>query len=97
EADIEFIGETYDRRLLDVNIDYFGEPTDVDDNDRVIVLLSPTVNGLTPRSANFFVVGFFFGLDLFPPNASGCPECRFSNGGEIFYGPVPDPDGQFSN
>ena len=96
-ADIEFLGETYDRRLYNVVSDYFGEPTDVDDNGQVIVLLTPTVNGLTAPGSDGVVVGFFFGLDLFPPNASDCPECRFSNGSEIFYGVVADPDGEFSD
>ncbi len=63
----------------------------------MIVLLSPTVNALTPRGANGVIVGFFFGLDLFPPNAPDCPECRFSNGAELFYGLVPDPSGQFGD
>ncbi len=97
DADIEFLGELYDRRLLDVDLDFFGEPTDVDNNGQVIVLLSPTVNKLTPRGAAGVIVGFFFGLDLFPPNAANCPECRFSNGAELFYGLVPDPSGQFSD
>lgn len=97
QADIEFLGEIYDRRLYNVDTDYFGEPTDVDGNGKVIVLLTPTVNGLTEPESEGVVVGFFFGLDLFPPNASGCPECRFSNGSEIFYGVVADPDGEFSD
>jgi len=96
-ADIEFLGETYDRRLYNVDVDYFGEPTDVDGNEKVIILLTPTVNGLTERGANGVVVGFFFGLDLFSPNASGCSECAFSNGSEVFYGVVPDPNGDFSD
>ena len=97
EADIEFLGDTYDSRLYEVDVDYFGEPTDVDGNEKVIVLLTPTVNGLTPPGSEGVVVGFFFGLDLFPPNAAGCPECRYSNGSELFYGVVPDPNGEFSD
>ncbi|HSG81974.1 MAG TPA: Ig-like domain-containing protein [Gemmatimonadota bacterium] len=96
-GDIEAIGELYDQRLYEVDVDYYGEPTDVDGNDKVIVLLSPVVNSLTPRDANGVVVGFFFGLDLFPPNASGCFECRFSNGSELFYGLVPDEGGIHSD
>ncbi|MEB3323426.1 MAG: hypothetical protein VKI81_11435, partial [Synechococcaceae cyanobacterium] len=95
QADIDALGVLYDLYLYPVGLDYFGEPTDVDDNGRVVVLLSPTVNSLTDRGADGVVVGFFFGLDLFPPNASGCPECEFSNGAELFYGLVPDPDGDF--
>ncbi len=95
--DISFLGETYDRRLYQVDVDHFGEPTDVDDNNKVIVLLTPTVNGLTPPGSQGVVVGFFFGLDLFPPNSAGCSECRYSNGGELFYGVVPDPSGDFGD
>ncbi len=97
QSDIEALGKLYDQRLYEVDVDYFGEPTDVDDNDRVVVLLSPVVNSLTERGSNGVIVGFFFGLDLFTPNAAGCPECRFSNGSEIFYGLVPDPSGIHSD
>ncbi len=96
-SDIEFLGALYDRRLYHVDVDFFGEPTDVDGNGRAVVLLTPTVNGLTEPGSSGVVVGFFFGLDLFPPNASGCPECAFSNGSELFYGLVPDPSGDFSD
>ncbi len=97
QADIDDLGALYDLHLYHVDVDFFGEPTDVDNNDKVVVLLTPTVNSLTDRGADGVVVGFFFGLDLFPPNASGCPECAFSNGAELFYGLVPDPDGDFSD
>jgi hypothetical protein len=96
-ADIEFLGTLYDRRLYHVDVDFFGEPTDVDGNDRAVILLTPTVNSLTEPGASGVVVGFFFGLDLYPPNAAGCPECEFSNGSELFYGLVPDPGGDFSD
>ncbi len=97
QADIDDLGALYDLHLYHVDVDFFGEPTDVDNNNKVVVLLTPTVNSLTDRGADGVVVGFFFGLDLFPPNASGCPECEFSNGAELFYGLVPDPDGDFSD
>jgi hypothetical protein len=95
EADIQALGELYDQRLYEVDVDYYGEPTDVDGNQKVMVLLSPVVNSLTPRDANGVVVGFFFGLDLFQPNL--CAECRFSNGSELFYGLVPDEGGAYSD
>ncbi len=97
QADLDFLGELYDRRLYDADVDFFGEPTDVDGNAKVIVLLTPTVNALTPRDATGVIIGFFFGLDLFSPSTPSCADCRFSNGGEVFYGFVPDPDGQFSD
>lgn len=97
QTDIDELGSLYDLYLYHVDVDFFGEPTDVDNNDKVVVLLTPTVNSLTDRGADGVVIGFFFGLDLFPPNASGCPECTFSNGAELFYGLVPDPNGEFSD
>ena len=97
QADIQAIGEIYDRRLYDADVDYFGQPTDVDGNDKVIVLLSPVVNSLTPRDAKGVIVGFFFGLDLFSPNTPSCPECAFSNGSEVLFGLVPDPTGIHSD
>jgi len=97
DADIQRLGEIYDRFLYDADVDYFGSPSDFDDNERVIVLLTPTVNGLTAAGANGVVVGFTFALDLFSPSTVNCSECRFSNGGEIFYGLVPDVSGQFSD
>ncbi len=95
DAELQSLGEIYDRRLYNVDVDFFGEPTDVDDNEQVIVLLSPTVNSLTSRGSEGVIVGFFFGFDLLEPN--GCSDCRFSNGAELFYGLVPDADGEFSD
>jgi hypothetical protein len=97
DSDIEALGELYDHVLYDTGIDYFGQPTDVDNNDRVIVLLTPGVNRLTPRGSAGVTIAFFFSLDLSSPDQRGCEVCRLSNGGEILYGLVPDPDGQFSD
>ncbi|UCC47301.1 MAG: hypothetical protein JSV41_07245 [Gemmatimonadota bacterium] len=97
QADIDLIGEVYDQQLLAVDLDFFGEPTDVDGNDQVIVLLSPTVNGLTERGADAFIVGFFLGLDLVKRQPEVLPVTRFSNEAELFYGFVPDPTGEFSD
>lgn len=90
EADLQSLGELYDHVLYEANLDYFGEPSDVDSNRRVIVLLSPVVNGLTPRGSLGITVGFFFGLDL-------CSSCQFSNRAEILYGIVPDEAGSYSD
>lgn len=97
DADLDLLGQVYDRRLYDADVDFFGAPSDVDGNGRVIVLLSPVVNGLTPRNAKGVIIGFTFALDLFSRNASSCPPCQFSNEAEIFYGVVPDPTGIYSD
>jgi len=65
----------------------YGPESDLDDNDRVIILFTAAVNRLTEPGSEGFVGGFFFGLDLMVGRAG-------SNGGEIFYAIVPDPVGQ---
>jgi hypothetical protein len=97
ESDIENLGRLYDEILYQSDLDFYGEPTDFDNNDRVIILLSPTVNKLTPRGVNGVYVGLFFGLDLLDPGTPNCDICEFSNDGEIFYGLVPDESGIHSD
>ncbi len=95
--DIELLGSVYDQYLYEAAVDFFGEPSDVDDNNKVIVLLTPTVNSLGSPGIEAITVGYSFGLDLLDPNAVGCSDCRFSNGGEVFYGIVSDPEGVFTD
>jgi hypothetical protein len=68
----------------------FGAASDLDANSRIVVLFTPAVNRLTPAGSSAFVGGFFFGVDLLPSNNG-------SNGGEIFYAIVPDPDAVYGN
>lgn len=68
-------------------------PTDIDQNGRVIVLMSQVVNGDTPAStcaSQGYVAGFFNSEDF---NGPVDPN---SNQREIFYSIVPDPAGTFS-
>jgi hypothetical protein len=65
----------------------FGSESDIDGNGRVIILLTPAVNRLTEDGSDGYVGGFFFGVDLLPTREG-------SNGGEIFYAMVPDPNGE---
>jgi hypothetical protein len=83
------LGTWFDRDLYTIAVNTFGAESDIDANDRVIVLMTPVVNGLTPRTdCDVVISGFFFGLDLQDqPN---------SNRAEVFYSLVPDPQGQFS-
>jgi len=97
QQDIDRLGEIYDKQLLAVDLDFFGEPTDMDENGRVVVLLSPTVNGLTEPDAEGVIVGFFLGLDLIERQPDVLAVTRFSNEAELFYGLVPDPTGEFSD
>ncbi len=70
--------------------DAYGATSDLDGNDKVVVLLTPVVNELTERGDDGYVAGFFFGLDLLQGTEN-------SNEAEIFYLVVPDPSGVYSD
>ncbi len=89
-ADLERFSRQFDDVIHPTVTGRFGDPSDLDDNDRIVILLTPVVNGLTPRGAAGFVGGFFFGVDLLP-------DRQGSNGAEIFYTLVPDPGGVHSD
>jgi len=89
QPQLDTFGRLFDQVLLPLDIATFGSPTDIDHNGRVIMLLTPIVNSLTPRTqcSGGFTAGFFDELDL------GAPRDARSNAGEIFYSMVPDPNG----
>jgi hypothetical protein len=60
----------------------------VDGNGVVIILLTKKLNELSPKPEceESFIVGFFYGLDIYPPT-----RAQFNNG-EVFYGLVPEPN-----
>jgi len=80
----------FDDPIHDVVTETFGAHSDIDGNDRIIILFTPEVNLLTDRGDDGFVAGFFFGIDLLPENGN-------SNEGEIFYMVAPDPNGTYSD
>lgn len=85
-------GQLFDQTLYPIDVSTFGPPTDIDQNGHLIMLLSPVVNALTPKSqcdSQGFIGGFFSGGDLASTDTS-------SNQGEIFYSLVPDPDSTVS-
>src|SRR5690606_23646136 len=86
------IAGTFDDLVWDVNIASFGEPSDIDENGRVIIFYTRAVNELTPSGADSYVGGFFYNRDLFP--TSGANGGAGSNEGEMFYMLVPDPNGE---
>lgn len=94
DADLQFFGVTFDTLVYPVNTQNFGDPTDIDANQRVILFFTRAVNELTPPGQSSYVGGFFFSRDLFPKAATGNLEaCATSNIAEMFYLLVPDPEG----
>ena len=88
--DLEEFARRFDEVVYPTVTDAFGGVSDLDGNQRVVILFTPTVNRLTRKGSVGFVGGFYYGIDLLP-------EREGSNSAEIFYSLVPDPTGQFSD
>ena len=86
------LGRTFDDPIHGAVTGAFGAPSDIDGNSKVVILLTPVVNELTPRNSSGFIAGFFYGCDLVSRSV-----CSGSNGGEIFYTLTADPGGQFGD
>ena len=94
DADYRSIGDAFDTLVYSVDTQNFGEPSDIDGNQRVIMFFTSAVNALTPPNQSSFIGGFFFSRDLFPTSATATQVlCATSNVAEMFYLLVPDPDG----
>ena len=89
-SDLADFGRRFDEVIYPTVRNAFGDESDLDGNQRVVILFTPTVNSLTPRGSTGFVGGFYYGIDLLPDREG-------SNNGEIFYSLVPDPAGEFSD
>jgi hypothetical protein len=94
DAEYASIASTFDNLVDPTDTRAFGSPTDIDGNGHVVLFFTRAVNELTARNSDSFVGGFFYARDLFPATAtSGFDACASSNGGEMFYLMVPDPNG----
>ena len=92
DGEIAAFGTLFDESIHATIRGAFGDPSDIDDNGRVIVVLTPVVNSLVTEAecvTSGYVRGFFYSHDL----ASDGPT---ANAGEVFYALVPDPVRQWS-
>jgi hypothetical protein len=92
-SDIDSLQQAFDTRVYPLDTLAFGRESDADSNGVVIVLLTNQVNKLVTSAqctATGYVTGFFDASDLDPFTAAQ------HNGGEVFYGFVPDPAGTLS-
>jgi len=85
-TDLLQFADHFDSPVYPTVTEWFGAESDLDGNQRVVILLTPAVNRLTQEGSESYVGGYFFGVDLLT-NQTG------SNKGEIFYAAVPDPTG----
>ncbi len=82
DVELESLDAFYASRIQAVHDRYFGELSDVDQNGRVLVLLTQEVNKVEGLG------GYVTPTDLYPTT-----QCSTSNHAEIFYGYVPEPGG----
>ena len=97
-TDFQAVANEFDTKIYATDVSYFGNPSDIDQNGKVVLLFTPLINKATPKNSTSFFAGFFFAGDLFPrtktSTSSGCKE---SNLAELFYLLVPDPTGAFGD
>jgi hypothetical protein len=93
DADYSRFATMYDTLVAAVEDAAFGAPTDIDANGKVVIFFTRAVNELTMAGATSYVSGFFHPRDLLPQTVNGYPYCPASNERELFYMPVPDPNG----
>ena len=86
-ADFDALAADFDGTIYDVDVDFFGAPSDIDLNQRIVIVITKEVNKLTTSSPLAFVSG----ADLFP--VASCPA---SNEGEYYWSRAPDPLGTFN-
>jgi hypothetical protein len=98
QAVLDSITQEFDNNTFVTDSSYFGNPSDVDGNGRIILLFTGEVNKLTPaNSTDSFVGGFFFAGDYFPKTGPVDQSCAESNNAEIMYLLSPDPSGRYGN
>jgi hypothetical protein len=88
-GDLSGIGDLFDKTLYPIDINAFGQPSDIDQNGHLIMLMTPVVNARVTSAEcteGGYIAGFFSGFDL----GSRSPD---SNQGEVFYTVAPDPAG----
>jgi hypothetical protein len=81
--EFDSLSTMFDEVIFGVDTTYFGAPTDLDDNGRVIILITRQINDL-----NQFVLGFVSPTDMLTTD-----QCESSNRAEVYYAKAPDPTG----
>jgi hypothetical protein len=77
--------QMFDSVIHPMDVAAFGAPTDLDNNSRVLLVFTKSVNERTPAGASYYVGGLTHSRDLVPK-----ASCKGSNVAEMFYLLVPD-------
>jgi len=92
-ANLDSLKPTFDTLLYGLDLANFGQPSDLDSNGVVEILMTGIVNQLVTKAfcdSVGYVLGFFFGGDLYRGTSF------IFNHGEIYYTLVADPDSTLS-
>jgi len=89
--DYQSFATFFDAHISPLTEEHFGALTDIDGNERTILLFTKEVNRLTSSGSSSYIGGFFHPRDLL---MSGCAT---SNRGELLYLMVPDPTGSINS
>jgi hypothetical protein len=92
-ADYQAFAQRFDQLVDPTVTSFFGQPTDIDNNGRVIAFFTRAVNELTGPGDEGFIGGFFWARDLLLRQQQNCPA---SNQGEIFFMLAADPRAEAS-
>lgn len=87
EARYQTLSDQFDDQVIGVLDDWYGRPTDIDGNGRVVIVMTNELNRRLDRNGGG-TLAFVTNADLAPTD-----ECRASSEGEYFYYLSPDPDG----
>lgn len=85
DADVEQLCTSFDK-VAGKEFEIFGEPSDINEDGRIAVLMTPQVNRLGAMGGGI-ITGFFFANDLYSGSNS--------NNREIIYVLVPDSEGTY--
>lgn len=86
DSELASLDRFYASHVQVIQDEYFGGISDVDGNERILILMTQEVN--RQDSDEGFVGGWVWSGDLYPHT-----QCATSNQAEIFFGRVPDPAG----
>jgi hypothetical protein len=92
-ADYQQMSQEFDNTIYPRVVDYFGAPSDIDGNGRIMILTTKEINRFNATRPERAILGFVGTADFLPRD--GVDGCALSNQGEIYYGVSPDPDRVF--
>ena len=88
DSELAYLDWFYATNVREVHEEYFGGLSDIDGNNRILIVMTKQVNRQDDEDP--FLGGWVWFGDLYPS-----AQCSTSNQAEIFYGRVPDPGGVF--